>query len=92
MRYFIVKYLRRPDGRTDELTSISRNLRDKDVQTASVIMDFKTQTVLQAQLGGRVIDHDWDRIHDYYHQHYSESFQRLHAYHGRVPIHDTEST
>jgi hypothetical protein len=70
----------------DEETSVSRRLRNKDVETASVIMDFKTQTVLQAQLDGKVIDKNWQRIHDYYHQHYEEIFKQLHGYHGRQNI------
>lgn len=91
MRYFIVKYLRRPTGTMDEETSVSRRLRPKDIQTASVILDFKTETVLQAQLDGRVIDHDWQRIHDYYHHHYAEVFQRLHLYNGRAPVKDANT-
>jgi hypothetical protein len=91
MRYFIVRYLRRPTGGMDEETSVSRRLRNSDVQTAAVILDFKTQTVLQAQLDGKVIERDWQRIHDYYHQHYATVFHQLHANHGRVPANDAGS-
>ena len=84
MRYFIVRYLRRPGGRMDEETSVSRRLRNKDIETAAVILDFKTQTVLQAQLDGKVIDKDWQRIHDYYHQHYSQIFQQLHEHQTKL--------
>ena len=75
----------------DEETSVSRRLRPADVQTAAVIMDFKTQTVLQAQLDGRVIDKDWQRIHDYYHQHYAQIFQQMHEYHGRSLVNDAST-
>ena len=89
MRYFIVRYLRRATGRMDEETSVSRRLRPSDVQTAAVILDFKTQTVLQAQLDGKVIEKDWQRIHDYYHQHYDKIFQQMHEYHGRSLVNDS---
>jgi len=91
MRYFIVKYLRRASGQMDEETLMSKRLRPKDIQTASVILDFKTQSVLQAHLDGKVIDKDWQRIHDYYHQHYAQTFQQLHAWHGRSLTDDTST-
>lgn len=68
----------------DEETSVSRRLRNKDVETAAVILDFKTQQVLQAHLNGSSIERNWQRIHDYYHQHYREIFQQLHSSHGRI--------
>ena len=91
MRFFIIRYLKRPGGRMDEETSVSQRLRNKDIETAAVILDFKTQTVLQAHLDGRSIERDWQRIHDYYHQHYAEVFRQLHANHGRSLVNDTST-
>jgi hypothetical protein len=91
MRYFIVRYLRRPQGGIDEETAVARRLRPKDIETAAVILDFKTQQVLQAHLDGRSIERDWPRIHDYYHKHYAEIFRQLHAYQGRAPVDDSGS-
>ena len=75
----------------DEETSVSRRLRTNDIETAAVILDFKTQQVLQAHLDGRSIERDWQRIHNYYHTHYSEVFRQLHAHHGREPVNDSRT-
>ena len=82
MRYFIVKYIRRPNGQMDEQVEASKRLRNKDVQTAAVILDFHTQRVLQSTLDGRTVPKDWWRIRDFYHQHYKKMIEDLEASNG----------
>jgi hypothetical protein len=40
-RYMIVTYVKKPNGKWDELTEFKNNLRTKHIQTAKVILDFK---------------------------------------------------
>ena len=40
-RYMIVTYVKKPNGKWDELTEFKNNLRPKHMQTANVILDFK---------------------------------------------------
>lgn len=77
MRYFIVKYLKKPNGQMDELVSVSKNTRLNDLQTSAVILDFKTQTVVMASLGGQTVPKDFDRICGFYYQHYKNIIDRL---------------
>ena len=37
----IVTYVKKPNGKWDELTEFKNNLRPKHMQTAKVILDFK---------------------------------------------------
>jgi hypothetical protein len=82
MRYFVVKYIKRPNGKMDELVSACKHLRNNDVQTAAVILDFKTQKVLQSTFEGRTVPKDWWKIRDFYHQHYKNMIEDLEAFHG----------
>lgn len=40
-RYMIVKYIKKPDGKYDEVTEFKRHCRSNDLQTAKVVLDFK---------------------------------------------------
>jgi len=82
MRYFIVKYIRKPTGKLDEIVTASKNLRTRDIQTAAVILDFKTQQVLQSTMDGVTVPKDWWKIRDFYHQHYQKMIEDLEAFHG----------
>ena len=84
MRYFIATYTSKPNGSYDEAVKVERNLKNKDLATASVIMDFKERKVLKLRLeDGTVGDKNWDRVWLYYHQHYKtmiEDLGRLNGY------------
>jgi hypothetical protein len=82
MRYFIVKYIRKPNGKLDESVSASKKLKTRDIQTSAVILDFQTQQVLQSTLDGVTVPKDWWKIRDFYHQHYKKMIEDLEAFHG----------
>jgi len=86
MRYFIVKYVKRPNGQMDELVSVSKKIKLNDLQTASVILDFQKGHVVQATMDGTTIPKDFLRIRDFYHQHYKRLIEDLEAVYGRFEI------
>ena len=47
MRYLVLIYVRRPDGKIDELMTVTKNLKNRDLQTAGVILDFKDCRVIK---------------------------------------------
>ena len=57
--------------------AVSKRVRPSDLQTASVILDFKKLEVVKASMGGVAVPRDWDRIVSYYHQHYANTIERL---------------
>jgi hypothetical protein len=81
MRYLIINYYRKPTGQMDEVVSIARRTRTRDLQSAAVILDFKTRTVVKCSMDGVVVPKDWQRIRDFYHQHYSQVIEDLEKRH-----------
>ena len=77
MRYLLLTYVKKPNGKIDEQIEVSRNLRRRDLQTANVILDFKQLKVLKCSMGGEQVPREWDRIVSYYHQHYASTIERL---------------
>ena len=77
MRYLLLTYYKKPSGQIDEITAVSKNLKKRDIQTCSVILDFRTLSVVKCSLDGTVVPRDWDRIVTYYHQHYANIIERL---------------
>jgi hypothetical protein len=82
MRYFLVSYYQTPKGQMDEVVSVTRRLRTRDIQTCAVILDFHKQEVCQASLDGAVVPKDWQRIRDFYFQHYPEVINNLERLNG----------
>ena len=77
MRYLIITYYKKANGQIDETTAVARNLRIRDHQTASVILDFKKLAVVKAQLDGATVPKEFNRIVEYYMQHYENIIKRL---------------
>ena len=77
MRYLLLTYYTKPDGKIDESMAVSKRVRTSDLQTASVILDFKKLQVVKASMSGQQVPKDWDRIVSYYHQHYAATIERL---------------
>lgn len=77
MRYFIVKYLKKPSGQMDELVSVAKRLRTRDLQTSAVILDLMKKQVVLASMNGTTIPKDYQRIRDFYRQHYQKIFDDL---------------
>ena len=77
MRYLLLTYYKKPDGQIDEVMAVAKNLKSRDHQTCSVILDFKTLSVLKCSMSGVNVPKDFNRIVEYYHQHYESTISRL---------------
>lgn len=77
MRYLILTYYKKADGQIDEVMAVAKNLKTRDHQTANVILDFRTLSVLKCSMGGVAVPRDFNRIVEYYHQHYKATIERL---------------
>ena len=77
MRYLIITYYKKANGQIDESTAVARNLKMRDHQTASVILDFKKLAVVKANLNGETVPKDFNKIVEYYMQHYENIIKRL---------------
>lgn len=77
MRYLLLTYYKTPSGKIDEGMVVSKRLRNKDIQTCNVILDFKEQKVVTCSMDGVIVPKNWDRIVSYYYQHYPNVIERL---------------
>ena len=82
MRYFLITFLQKSDGKIDETTAVSRNLKTRDLQTCNVILDFKKLQVVKAHMNGVTVPKDFNKIVEYYIQHYENIIARLFAENG----------
>lgn len=82
MRYLILTYYRKADGKIDETMAVSNRVRRSDVQTANIILDFKDLAVVKATMSGQQVPKDFNRIVEYYYQHYKSTIDRLFAENG----------
>lgn len=75
----------------DEVVSVSKKLKMSDIQSAAVILDFRTQKVLQSSLDGVTVPKDWWKIRDFYHRHYKRLINDLESFYGLKVVEDTGS-
>ena len=77
MRYIIITYFKRPNGQMDEQIGAVKRIKTRDLQTASVILDFQKQQVIKASMQGETLPKDWWHIRDYYHGHYKTMIEDI---------------
>lgn len=82
MRYFLITFYQKSDGKIDETTAVSRHLKTRDIQTCNVILDFKKLEVVKAHMNGVTVPKDFNKIVEYYIQHYENIINRLFAENG----------
>jgi len=66
MRYFLVTYVKKPDGKIDEQVEISKNLKEKDITQCNIILDFKEKNVQKNVIQGQQMNLTWDALLEYY--------------------------
>ena len=77
MRYLILTYYKKANGQIDEVMAIAKNLKSRDLQMGNVILDFRTLSVVKCSMGGVNVPRDFNRIVEYYMQHYENIITRL---------------
>ena len=84
MRYLLLNYYTSPQGKIDEVMTVTKKIKTKDWQTASVILDFKDQKVLLCSLNGVTAVKDWDTVVSYYYKYYANTIERLFQSNGHA--------
>jgi hypothetical protein len=92
MRYLILTYYAKADGKMDESMAVSTSVKSQDIQTASVILDFKKLQVVKAHLNGTTVPKDFHKIVEYYMQHYKSTIERLFKENGYEIHYQEKST
>jgi hypothetical protein len=92
MRYLILTYYTKPSGQIDEVMAVAKNLKTRDHQTANVILDFRELKVLKCSMNGVQVPRDFNRIVEYYHQHYESTISRLFRENGYEIVKPDQTT
>jgi len=66
----------------DEVVSVAKRTRMRDIQSAAVILDFQNRSVLKCSMDGVTVPKDWDKIRNFYHQHYATLIEDLEKAHS----------
>ena len=77
MRYFLITFIKRPNGQVDEETQTVNRLKNKDLISANVILDFKDETIIKCRMTEGNIPVDWNTVVGYYSKHYGDTFAQL---------------
>jgi len=73
----MLTYIRKPDGKIDEQVQVSTKIKERDVTTCNVILDFKEKIVEKASIDGTSIPRNWETIVEYYREHYADLIEDL---------------
>lgn len=76
MRYLIITYILRPDGKSDESVKVEDKLTNHHKTYANIILDFKTKEVVKARMN-EPIPRDWNKIYYYFVNIYPDIFATL---------------
>jgi len=66
MRYLVVNFLRKTNGRIDEIVSVSKSITPRDKENANIIADFGTGTIVKSIIEGKEHDADFVKLREYY--------------------------
>ena len=86
----LIKYLKHATGKYDEQVSVAKRLRLKDYQCSAVILDFQNRRVIQATMDGVTVPKDFEKIRDFYHQHYQRLIDDLESIYGAKSVESTD--
>jgi len=77
VRYLLITFVRKPNGQIDEQVSISKRVRNSDIQTCNVILDFNKKKIDKCVIETKVVDSDWVKMIEYYRRIYPMLIDQL---------------
>lgn len=77
MRYLLITFVRKPGGQIDEQIAVGKKVKQADLQTCNVIVDYAEKKVIKCVVEGKVVDTDFERMDAYYKQVYPNLIGQL---------------
>ncbi len=77
MRYLLITFMRKPGGQIDEQMTVAKKVKQSDIQTCNVILDYAKKKVEKCVIEGKVVDTDWEKMHTYYSRIYPNVIAQL---------------
>lgn len=69
--------MRKPGGQIDEQMTVAKKVKQSDIQTCNVILDYAKKKVEKCVIEGKVVDTDWEKMHTYYSRIYPNVIAQL---------------
>lgn len=82
MRYLLATYYKKPTGKFTESVKVETKIRKSELQTASVIIDYKERKVIKSSFGdelGAGSNRDFETINNFYKTHYAQLISQIEA-------------
>ena len=77
MRFLLITFFRKPNGQIDEQVTVSKRVKESDIQTCNLIMDFAEKKLDKCVVEGRAIPKDWNKMYEYYNRIYPTLIAQL---------------
>ena len=77
MRYMLLTFLRKPGGQIDEVLKVSKKIKNTDLSTCNIIMDYADKKVEKCVIEGKKLDTSFDQLHEYYKKIYPALVEQL---------------
>lgn len=77
MRYLLITFFKKSNGRIDEQVIVSKKIKNSDQQTCNVILDYQEKKVVKSIIEGNRIDTDFEKMSTYYKKVYPTLIDQL---------------
>jgi hypothetical protein len=89
MRYLLITFYRKPGGQIDEQVSIAKRVRNSDLSSSNIIVDYALKKIDKCVIEGKRPDMDFDKLNEYYKKIYPNLIAQLEK---EAPISAKEKT
>lgn len=69
--------MRKANGQIDEQVAVSKRVRQSDLQTCNVIIDYEKKKLDKCVIEGKVVDTDFEKMNEYYKKVYPTLIDQL---------------
>lgn len=66
MRYLLITFYRKPGGQIDEAARFVKRVKNSDITTSNIIMDYGLKKVDKCVVEGNKLDRTFDQLNEYY--------------------------
>ena len=90
MRYFLVTFYRKAGGQIDEQVSVTKRVRNSDLTSSNIIMDFGKRKIEKCVVEGKRLEKQFDELRDYYYRIYPNLILQLEK-EGPISVREKET-
>jgi len=73
----MIQFIRKPGGQIDELVNVSRKIKNSDITTKNVILDYAEKKVEKCVIEGNNHDTSFEKMNEYYKRIYPTLIEQL---------------